>query len=120
MLTEGSEHTYHRLPSLRREENNILLLLTWSATYHGQTLEVLRDWIKSEESLNLYQRLIETLWLEQTPEAFALIPAALLYRERLLPYTIDDNVQPIGGSYLADFDAILNSQDISNRRAVFK
>ncbi len=120
MLTEGSEHTYHRLPSLRREENNILLLLTWSSTYHGQTLEVLRDWIKSEESLNLYQRLIETLWLEQTPEAFALTLAALLCRERLLPYTVDDTVQPIGGSYLADFDAILNSQDINNRRAIFE
>ncbi len=120
MLTEDSEHTYRQLPSLRKEENNIFVLLTWSSTYHGQTLEVLSDWIKSEESLNLYQRLIEGLWLEQTPEAFALTLAALLCRERLLPYTVDDTVQPIGGSYLADFDAILNGQDISNRRTVFE
>ena len=88
--------------------------------YHGQTLEVLSDWIKSEESLILYQRLIEDLWLEQTPEAFALTLSALLCRERLLPYTEDDTVQPIGGSYLADFDGILNGQDISNRGAVFE
>ncbi len=120
MLTEDSEHTYHRLPSLRKAENNILLLLTWSSTYHGQSLEVLSDWIKSEESLDLYQRLNEDLWLQQTPEEFALTPATLLCRERLLPYTLDDTAQPIGGSYLADFDAILNGQDVSNRRTVFE
>ena len=61
MLTDDSEYTYRRLPSLRKRENNILLLLTWSSTYHGHTLEVLSDWIKSDESLNLYQRLIEDL-----------------------------------------------------------
>jgi hypothetical protein len=120
MLTEDSEHTYRRLPSLRKEENNILVLLTWSSTYHGQTLEVLSDWMKSEESLDLYQRLIEDLWLQQTPEEFALTLAALLCRERLLPYTVDDTAQPIGGSYLADLDAILNGQVISNRRTVFE
>jgi len=119
-LTEDSEHTYHRLQSLRKEENNILLLLTCSSTFHGQTLEVLSDWINSEESWNLYQRLIEVLWLQQTPEDFALTLAALLCRERLLPYSVDDTTQPIGGSYLADLDAILNCQDISNRRTVFE
>ncbi len=45
VLTKDSEHTYRQLPSLRKEENNILVLLTWSSTYHGQTLEVLSDWI---------------------------------------------------------------------------
>ncbi len=76
--------------------------------------------MKSEESLNLYQRLIEDLWLQQTPKEFALTLATLLCRERLLPYTMDDTAQPIGGSYLADMDAILNGQDISNRRTVFE
>ena len=33
---------------------------------------------------------------------------------------MDDTAQPIRGSYLADLDTILNSQDISNRRIVFK
>lgn len=120
MLTEDSVQTYGRLPSLRKEKNNILVLLTWSSTYHGQTLEVLSDWIKSKESLNLYQRLIEDLWREQTPEEFALTLAALLCRERLLPYAVDGTAQPIGGGYLADLDAILNGQDISNRRTVFE
>ena len=120
MLTEDSEHTYRRLPSLRKEENNILVLLTESSTYHGQTLEVLSNWIKSEESLNLYQRLIEDLWLQQIPEEFALTLAALLCRERLFLYTVDDSAQPFGDCYLADFDAILNGQDVSNRRTVFE
>ncbi len=84
------------------------------------TLEVLSGWIKSEESLNLYQRLIGDLWLEQTPEAYALTLAALLCRERLLPYTLDDTAQSIGGSYVADLDAILNGEDIKNRRTVFE
>lgn len=81
---------------------------------------MLSDWIKSQESLDLYQGLIEDLWLQQTPEEYALTLAALLCRERLLPYTVDDTAQPIGGSYLADFDALLNGQDISNRRRVFE
>lgn len=120
MLTEDSEQMYRQHPSLQKAENNILLLLTWISTYHGQTLEVLRDWIRSEESLHLYRRLIEELRLRQTLEEFALIIAALLCRERLFPCSINDTIQPVGGCYLADFDAILNGQDISNRRTVFE
>ena len=70
--------------------------------------------------MNLYQRLIRDLWLQQTPEEFALAIAALLCRERLLPYAIDDIAQPIEGSYLADLDTILNGHHISNRRTVFE
>lgn len=33
---------------------------------------------------------------------------------------MDDTAQPIWGSYLADFDAILNDQDISNSRTAFE
>ena len=101
-------------------ENNKLVLLTRSSTYHGQTLEVLSNWIKSEESFNLHQRLIEDLWLQQTRDEFALTLTALLCRERLLPYAVGDTAQPIGGCYLVDFDAILNGQDTRNRRTVFE
>ncbi len=34
MLTKDSEHIYCQLPSLRKEENNILVLLTWNSTYY--------------------------------------------------------------------------------------
>jgi len=120
VLTESSEQTYRQCPSLRKPENNILLLLTWSSTYHGQTLEVLSDWIRSEESLHLYHRLRESVWSRGTPEDLALSLAALLCRERLLPYNKADTAHPIWGSYLADFDAILNGQALSNRRTVFE
>ena len=96
------------------------MLLTWSFTYYSQTLKVLSDWIKSEESLNLYQRLIEDFWLEQTSEAYALTLAALLCRERLFSYTLNDTAQSIRGSYLTDFDTILNDEDIKNRRTIFE
>ena len=33
---------------------------------------------------------------------------------------MDDTAQPIWGSYLADFDAILSGQDISNSRTAFE
>lgn len=81
---------------------------------------MLSDWIKRKESMKLYQRLIGDLRLKQTPELFALTLAALLCRERLLPYNEDDTVHAVGGSYLADFDAILKGQKTSNRRAVFE
>ena len=120
MLTEDSEHIYHRLSSLRNQKHNVLLLLSWSFTYHDQILEVLSDWAKSKESLKLYQRLIEDLWLQQTSEEFTLILAALLCRERLLSYAMNNIAQSIEDSYLTDFDAILNAQDFSNRRVVFE
>ncbi len=120
MLTESSEQTYRQCPSLRKPENNILLLLAWSSTYHDQTLEVLSDWIRSEESLHLSHRLHESVWSRETPEGLALSLAALLCRERLLPYNKADTAHPIRGSYLADFDAILNGQALSNRRTVFE
>lgn len=98
----------------------MLLLLSWSPTYHGQTLQVLSGWIKTQESMKLYQRLIEDLRRQQRPDNFALTLAALLCRERLLPYKMDDTIDALRGSYLADFDAILKGQDTSNRRAVFE
>lgn len=96
------------------------MLLTCSSTYHGQTLEALSDWVKSEESLNLYQRLIKDLWLQQTIEDFALTLAALLCRERLLPSKGKDNERITEAGFLMDFDAIMNGQDIRNKWTVFE
>ena len=109
ILTKDSKHIYHRLLSLRKEKNNIFVLLIWSFTYHDQILEVLSDWIKSKESSNLCQRLIEDLWLQQTFEEFALTLIALLCRERLLLNVVNDIAQLIKNSYLIDLNAILNN-----------
>lgn len=82
---------------------------------HSQTLEVLRHWIESEESLHLYQQLIDDLRSQQTPEEFVLTLAALLSRERLLLHAEDDTGQPMEGEYLVRFDAIVNGEDVSNK-----
>ena len=119
-LIAASEHTYHRCPSLRKPENNILLLLTWSSITHGRPLRVLSEWATSGDTLNLYQRLVEDFQNSQAPEQLALILAALLCHGRLLPYTSDDTVQPINGYYLADLDALLSGKSLSNQRAVFE
>ena len=114
-----SAHIHRKYPFFQKSTNNILLLLTWSSTYHGQILEVLSDWITSKESSDLYQKLIENLSLHQTIEDFALSLAALLCRERLLPYNKNDE-RMFEASFLVEFDAIMNDQNISNRRTVFE
>jgi hypothetical protein len=116
----ASEHTYHRYPSLRKPENNILLLLTWSSITHGRPLRVLSEWASSEDTLNLYQRLIGDFQKSQEPEQLVLILAALLCHGRLLPYTSNDTAQPINGCYLADLDILLSGKSLSNQRTVFE
>ena len=81
---------------------------------------MLRNWIESEESFNLYQRLIQDLQLPQTPEQFGPTLIALLCREQLFSNSTDETAQPNWGSSLADFDAILHLLDIKNKQAVFE
>lgn len=116
----ASEHTYHRCPSLRKPENNILLLLTWSSMIHGRPLRILSEWASSGDTSNLCQRLVADFRNSQEPEQLALILAALLCHGRLLPYTSEDIVQPINGCYLADLDVLLSGKSLSNQRTVFE
>ena len=116
----GSEHTYHQRPSLRKPENNVLLLLTSSSTFHGRHLRVLSEWANSGNTLSLSQRLVDDFQNSQEPEQLVLILAALLCHERLLPYTSDDTVQPLNGCYLVDLDVLLNGKSLSNRRVIFE
>jgi len=116
----ASEHTYHRCPSLRKPENNILLLLTWSSMIHGRPLRVLSEWASSGDTSNLCQRLVVDFQNSQEPEQLVLILATLLCHGRLLPYTSDDTVQPINGCYLADLDVLLSGKSLSNQRTVFE
>jgi len=119
-LMGASEHTYHRCPSLRKPENNILLLLTWSSTIHGRPLRVLSEWANSGGTLNLRGRLIEDFQNSQEPEQLVLILAALPSHGRLLPHTSDDTVQTISGCYLADLYVLLSGKSLSNQRTVFE
>lgn len=120
VLRRSSEHTYHRRPSLRKPENNILLLLTSTSTIHGRSLRVLSEWARSGDTLNLCQRLLGDFQNSQEPEQLVLTLAALLCHGRLLPYTSKDTAQPINGCYLADLDVLLNGRSLSNQREVFE
>jgi len=116
----SSEHTYYRLPSLHKPENNILLLLTLIPKIHGRPLRVLSEWASSGHTLNLCQRLLGDFQNSQEPEQLVLILAALLCHGRLLPYTSNDTAQPINGCYLADLDILLDGSSLSSQRAVFE
>lgn len=114
------EQTYRQLPSLRKPENNTLVLLTWSSIVQGHLPRVLSEWASSVDGVMLYQRLVKDLQNSQGTEQLALILAALLCHERLLLYTSYDTVRPINGCYLADLDALLSGKSLSNRRTVLE
>ena len=78
------------------------------------------DWANSKEGLRLYEKSINDLRLQQILEDFTLTLLALLGRERLLPHTMDDTAQPIRGSYLTHFDAIVSGENISGRQTIFE
>jgi hypothetical protein len=96
------------------------VLLAWSPIANGQTREVLSVWAASRDGLTVYQRLTRDVQGSHTAEQLALIIAALLCYKRLLPYTPNDTAQSIKGSYLADFDALMNGEPLSNVRVVFE
>ena len=81
---------------------------------------MLSEWASSEDTLNLYQRLIGDFQKSQEPEQLVLILAALLCHGRLLPYTSNDTAQPINGCYLADLDILLSGKSLSNQRTIFE
>lgn len=115
-----SEHMYCTIPSLRKPENNVPLLLTWGMSVSGRQLEVLGEWARSENGLNLYNQLIRDFQVSQCAEQLALTMAALMCHRRLLPYLSDDYTQPINGSYVADLDALLNGHSLENSKMVWE
>jgi hypothetical protein len=119
ILIENSAHIYRQQSSLKKSENNVLVLLTWSSIATGAP-RVLCEWAASDDGLKLHQRLIKGVQDSQEIEQLALTLAALLCRKRLLRYSSNDTTQPIKGSYLADFDALVNSRPLRNERSVFE
>ncbi len=78
----GSEQIYHQRSSLRKSENNVSLLLTWSSIVHGQPLRVLSEWASSVDGLKLYQQLVGDLRNSQRTEQLAMTLAALVCHQR--------------------------------------
>jgi hypothetical protein len=86
----------------------------------GQLPRVLIKWAVSNDGWSLYQRLIGDLQSSQTTEQAALTLAALLCFKRLLPYSSDDTPQSFKGGYLADFDALMKGEPLTNERTVLE
>ena len=70
--------------------------------------------------MSLYKRSTRDVQTSHTTEQLALTLVALLCYKRLLPYCLTDSTQPIKGSYLLDFDALIKGKFLSNERAVFE
>jgi len=111
-------HIYHRQPSLKKSDNNILLVLIWSSI----TSDVARnfsEWAASDDGSNLRRRLLKDVQKSQTTEQLALTLTAWLCFQRLFPCS-SDATQPIKGSFLADFDALLTGERLSNECTVLE
>lgn len=116
VLIVYSTHIYRILPSLQQDKNDILILLVRSSS---DTPLFLRDWINSDQSADLYQSLIQDLWAQKTPEQLGLTLTALLCRERMITGISDHPGRPVKGGYLADFNTILNGQNVTDKQRVF-
>lgn len=124
-LIGSSVHTYLTIPQLRKPENNVLLLLTWSTLVfpcsimnYSHPFKVLSEWAHSKDFWNLHKQLAEEFQDPQSVEQLALIMAALMICRRLLPDFLDHLDQPIKGSYLADLNALLRGESLGNSRRV--
>lgn len=58
LLIRNSVLCYHQLPSLRHQENDILLLLVWSNGSNGEALQALHDWATSQDGKLIHQKLM--------------------------------------------------------------
>jgi len=108
---------YHQSKSLQRSENDILVLLTWSSI-DSRAQRVLSEWAASDAGCSTYRRMISDVRNPQTVEQLGLTLVAILCYHRLLPFTSTECTQPVNGSYLGDFDALLNGKPTRNERAV--
>jgi hypothetical protein len=81
---------------------------------------VLVEWAASGGGWSVYERILRDVQDSQKTEQLGLTLAGLLGYQRLLPFTPNDTTRPIKGSYLADFDAVVNGDHLSNQRTVFE
>ncbi|KAG9229879.1 hypothetical protein BJ875DRAFT_521732 [Amylocarpus encephaloides] len=111
---------YHKQPSLRRPENNVLVLLVWSSMVRRQPHRALGEWVASTDGWKLHDRLVEEMQDPQPTERLAFMLAALLCFQRLLPESSHDPTQPTQGGYLANFDDLARGEPLGNERMVLE
>ncbi|KAI9736731.1 MAG: hypothetical protein M1834_000935 [Cirrosporium novae-zelandiae] len=106
------------IPCFQKPENEVLLLLTSNTTIAYKSKEALSQWVVSEKSQRLYNRLIEDLQKSQETDQLVLTMAALLCYERLRYPS--ENTKPMNHSYLNDLDAVLKGKFLGNKTTVFE
>jgi len=108
-----SKHCCHKLPSLRDQDNNILLLLVWSPNCTGQALRALHDWVKSPHGKAICQKLLQHFELSRAPAEIGLLLLAFLSLQRLYPYE-PDACSSSGENHLEHFHSFLNGHRCSD------
>ncbi len=109
---------YRTIPSLRQPGNNLLLLLTWSATVSTRQAEILSGWAISGDGQGLYKKMLRDLSVAQSAARFVLTVAALVAYHQLIPDLSGDAEEPVPDSQLDGLDALLQGKSSENGRAV--
>jgi hypothetical protein len=112
-----SAHIYHQHPSFKRTENDVLVLLT-SSLIDSIVRRVVTEWALSKDGRSAYEGIINNLRRPQTCEDLGLNLAALLCYRRLLGG--QGTPRTTNGSYLMDFDALLNFNPLYNEQATLE
>lgn len=113
---ESSFHTYHQLPSLKRPENNVSLLLIWSYIYATEVPKSLLAWTASKDGQDRYRELVREIGLADTPAQIAL---SLVAFQRLLQSQNDklSEVDTTESNPFKDFLYLLKGHSIKNWQA---
>lgn len=99
---ERSAHTYDELPSLKREDNDIPLLLIWSAKWAGRALSQLQTWVISDKGKREYYKLIEALDGPKDPAEIGLILGALKSLTEI--FNLGGTTSPSKGQFVEFYD----------------
>ena len=112
MLTSDRTHFYRSYPFIEKPKHNILALLACNPV--GSTIDhILFEWVASAEGQISFKKITTDIQNSQTREQFMLTLAALLCFQRLLPHP--DSDQLVTGSFLGDFNTILNGEHLGTQ-----
>jgi hypothetical protein len=117
MLISDSAHIYQQYPFFNRRENDVLVLLT-SGLINSIVRRVVTEWSLSNDGRSTFEGMINNLQGPQTCEDLGLNLAALLCYRRLRG--VQDTPRTTNGSYLLDFDALLNFKPLYNEQATLE
>jgi hypothetical protein len=112
------DEIYQKYPSLKKSENDILVLLCHCIGEHS-VRQAVCEYMASEEGRSFRQRISRNIFDIREPEQVILILCGLVAHEMLLPGVPDEVQEPIRRGYLWDYSWLLAGGDLRNRRAVW-